>query len=121
MLAIKCLDEGVDIPAISHGVVLSSSKTKREWIQRRGRLLRKSPGKDRSIIYDVLAFPDTFGEETNFVMDEVKRAFEFSNSCENHSQTEANLSRIMTAYGITEEDLVDDYEGLEGDDDDAIE
>ena len=54
-------------------------------------------------------------------MDEVKRAFEFSNSCENHSQTEANLSRIMTAYGITEEDLVDDYEGLEGDDDDAIE
>jgi len=110
MLAIKCLDEGVDIPAISHGVVLSSSKTKREWIQRRGRLLRKSSGKKKSVIFDVLAFPDTYGEETNFVMDEVKRAFEFSKSCNNVVRTQANLSRIMTAYGISEEDLVDDHE-----------
>ena len=38
MLAIKCLDEGVDIPSISHGIVISSTKTRREWIQRRGRL-----------------------------------------------------------------------------------
>ena len=118
MLAIKCLDEGVDIPAISHGVVLSSSKTKREWIQRRGRLLRKSPGKKQSVIYDVLAFPDAFGDETNFVMDEVKRAFEFSKSCENAAKTQADLSRIMTAYNISEEDLVSDYERPEGDEDD---
>jgi superfamily II DNA or RNA helicase len=118
MLAIKCLDEGVDIPAISHGVVLSSSKTKREWIQRRGRLLRKSPGKKQSVIYDVLAFPDAFGDETNFVMDEVKRAFEFSKSCENAAKTQADLSRIMTAYNISEEDLVSDYERPEEDEND---
>ena len=43
-------------------------------------------------------------------MDEVKRAFEFSKSCNNVDRTQANLSRIMTAYGISEEDLVDDHE-----------
>ena len=116
MLAIKCLDEGVDIPAISHGVVLSSSKTKREWIQRRGRLLRKSPGKDKSVIYDVLAFPDSYGEETNFVMDEVKRAYEFSKSCLNSTKTEAKINRIMTEYNISEDDLLLDPERSEDDD-----
>jgi len=115
MLAIKCLDEGVDIPAISHGVVLSSSKTEREWIQRRGRLLRKSPGKKKSVIYDVLAFPEVFGEETNFVMDEVKRAFEFSKSCENALITKAKLDIIMTEYNISEEDLLDDIEAAGAD------
>tara|TARA_B100001250_G_scaffold149222_1_gene127818 strand:- start:7370 stop:9565 length:2196 start_codon:yes stop_codon:yes gene_type:complete len=116
MLAIKCLDEGVDIPAISHGVVLSSSKTKREWIQRRGRLLRKSPGKEKSVIYDVLAFPDSHGEETNFVMDEVKRAYEFSKSCLNSTKTEAKINRIMTEYNISEDDLLLDPERSEDDD-----
>ena len=116
MLAIKCLDEGVDIPAISHGVVLSSSKTKREWIQRRGRLLRKSPKKEKSVIYDVLAFPDSYGEETNFVMDEVKRAYEFSKSCLNSTKTEAKINRIMTEYNISEDDLLLDPERSEDDD-----
>ena len=106
MLAIKCLDEGVDIPAISHGIVLSSSKTKREWIQRRGRLLRKSSKKDKSVIYDVLAFPSGTGIECDFVMDEVKRAAEFSKSCLNRVRVEADLEMLMIEYDITETDVV---------------
>ena len=42
LVSIKCLDEGVDIPAATHALILASSKNPREFIQRRGRILRKS-------------------------------------------------------------------------------
>ena len=105
MIAIKCLDEGVDVPAISHGIVLSSSKTKREWIQRRGRLLRKSEGKDKSVIHDVLALPTSFGEEISFVVDEVKRASEFSEGCINSRLVEYDIERICREYSINLDDV----------------
>ena len=100
MIAIKCLDEGVDVPAISHGIVLSSSKTKREWIQRRGRLLRKSEGKDKSVIHDVLALPSSSGEELSFVADEVKRAQEFSELCTNSITVTYDIEKICRQYHI---------------------
>ena len=105
MIAIKCLDEGVDVPAISHGIVLSSSKTKREWIQRRGRLLRKSEGKDKSVIHDVLALPTSFGEEISFVVDEVKRASEFSEGCINSRLVKYEMERICREYSINLDDV----------------
>ena len=100
MIAIKCLDEGVDVPAISHGIVFSSSKTKREWIQRRGRLLRKSEGKDKSVIHDVLALPSSSGEEISFIADEVKRAQEFSESCINSITVKYDIMKICQGYNI---------------------
>ena len=118
MLAIKCLDEGVDIPAISHGIVLSSSKTTREWIQRRGRLLRKSKMKERSVIFDVLAYPSSHGIEASFVLDEFRRALEFSKSSINRIKVVADIERKMREYNISEEEFVLDPEedSEEGDD-----
>ena len=113
MVAIKCLDEGVDVPAISHGIVLSSSKTKREWIQRRGRLLRKSKGKEKSVIHDVLALPSSFGEEISFVVDEVKRASEFSEGCINSSLVSYEIGKICREYGINLNLVRDDREELD--------
>ncbi|MBL3199900.1 type III restriction endonuclease subunit R, partial [Klebsiella pneumoniae] len=52
VVSIRCLDEGVDIPAVSHALILASSKNPREFIQRRGRVLRKSPTKSMSYVYD---------------------------------------------------------------------
>ena len=112
ILAIKCLDEGVDIPAISHGIVLSSSKTKREWIQRRGRLLRKSPNKVYSEIFDVLALPDKGGEETSFVMDEIKRGLEFSESALNYKKISVEIDRLRRQYDIKLEDVVEEEEDM---------
>lgn len=57
MVAIKCLDEGVDIPVCDSAVVLSSSRNPREFVQRRGRILRKSEDKDRAIIHDLVVLP----------------------------------------------------------------
>ena len=113
ILAIKCLDEGVDIPAISHGIVLSSSKTKREWIQRRGRLLRKSKLKSKSVIYDVLALPDSSGEEISFILDELARAAEFSLGSLNRPITHYELSRICREYSINITSVIGDVEEVE--------
>jgi len=57
LVAIKCLDEGVDIPSTRIAFILASSTNPREFVQRRGRILRKSEGKGRAIIYDFLVVP----------------------------------------------------------------
>ena len=57
VVAINCLDEGVDIPSAKIGIILASTGNPRQYIQRRGRLLRKESGKDEVIIYDILVAP----------------------------------------------------------------
>lgn len=56
LCAIKCLDEGYNIPCIETAFVLYSTKRSREYIQRRGRLLRLSKGKEFAVIYDYLIY-----------------------------------------------------------------
>lgn len=57
LVAMKCLDEGVDVPSAKRGIILASSGNPREFIQRRGRLLRRHPGKTRAVIHDFVVFP----------------------------------------------------------------
>ena len=59
MLAVNASDEGVDIPKITHGIILSSSTVEREFVQRRGRMLRSAPGKSKAVIYDAVTLPNT--------------------------------------------------------------
>ena len=56
-MAIKCLDEGVDIPSADKVIIMSSSNNPREHTQRRGRVLRKYEGKEKSEIYDMAVIP----------------------------------------------------------------
>jgi len=57
LVAMRCLDEGLDIPQAHMGIILASTGNPRQYIQRRGRLLRRCKGKDGAIIYDVLMLP----------------------------------------------------------------
>ncbi|WP_424005591.1 DEAD/DEAH box helicase family protein (plasmid) [Haloarcula salina] len=57
LLAIKCLDEGVDVPDCSTALIIASSRNEREFIQRRGRVLRQTDSVDRAQIYDILVLP----------------------------------------------------------------
>jgi superfamily II DNA or RNA helicase len=57
VVAIKCLDEGVDIPSVSHALILASSKNPREFIQRRGRVLRTAPNKTLAYVHDSIVVP----------------------------------------------------------------
>ncbi len=58
LVAIKCLDEGIDIPQAQTAVLLSSSTNPREYVQRIGRVIRRSPGKETAYIYDFVVVPD---------------------------------------------------------------
>ena len=57
LVAKRVLDEGVDIPSVRQAIMLASSSVEREWIQRRGRILRACPGKTKATIYDILSLP----------------------------------------------------------------
>lgn len=57
LVAMKCLDEGVDVPAAKIAIIMSSTSNPREYIQRRGRVLRRSPNKKKAIIYDLIVMP----------------------------------------------------------------
>jgi superfamily II DNA or RNA helicase len=75
LLAIKCLDEGVDIPLINGAIILASSTNPREYIQRRGRVLRKSPGKYSATLFDVMVVDEA---GTALTPSEVTRGIEFA-------------------------------------------
>lgn len=81
VVAIRCLDEGVDIPSASHALILSSSRNPREFIQRRGRVLRKASGKTVATLLDVLVLPeaDAANDPTlSLTFGELSRAHQFA-------------------------------------------
>ena len=88
LISIKCLDEGVDIPKVSHALILASSQNPRQFIQRRGRVLRKSDGKYLAVIHDAVVTPvnlDEEPEQASLLKSEFLRAIEFSDSAINKS------------------------------------
>lgn len=64
----RILDEGVNIPAIQNAFLIASQTTPREWIQRRGRCLRQSPGKNKAILYDYIVTPPSFVSENDVAL-----------------------------------------------------
>jgi len=58
LVAIKCLDEGIDVPAAQMAIIMASSTNPREYIQRIGRVIRQSKGKGRAYIYDFVLEPE---------------------------------------------------------------
>jgi superfamily II DNA or RNA helicase len=80
LLAIKCLDEGIDIPLINKALILASSTNPREYIQRRGRVLRRSPGKYSARLFDVIV---TGVDGLAITPSEVRRALEFAADARN--------------------------------------
>jgi len=58
LVAIKCLDEGIDVPTAHMAIIMASSTNPREYIQRVGRVIRQSKGKDRAYIYDFVLEPE---------------------------------------------------------------
>ena len=78
MVSIKCLDEGVDIPSISHALIIASDQNPRQFIQRRGRVLRKDrndPSKIRAFIYDMFVSSQDLSEPSvkSLIRTELKR------------------------------------------------
>jgi superfamily II DNA or RNA helicase len=101
LIAMKCLDEGVDIPSAEIGILMSSTSNPREYIQRRGRLLRKSPGKKLAVIYDILVFPEikyNNSLEDNIIDKEKLRYREFARTAKNSAECTRILAEKLGVY-----------------------
>ncbi|WP_405316009.1 DEAD/DEAH box helicase family protein [Methanobrevibacter sp.] len=86
LCAMKCLDEGVDVPSTKNAILLASTMNSRQHIQRRGRILRKYPGKKIANIYDFIVVPNLKNEPEsvkNILKSEKKRYDEYVNSAKN--------------------------------------
>lgn len=101
LLAKKVLDEGLDIPAIKEAFLMASSMVEREWIQRRGRVLRLYPGKDFAVVHDLLALPPAYvgGYEyikatRKILVTELERALSFAKYARNASGAEGIFERL---------------------------
>ena len=116
LVAIKCLDEGVNIPSIKTAFILASSTNPKEYIQRRGRVLRKFPGKDYAVIFDFITLPfpvDTLSFQRDEVINSTKglvkreiiRMLDFAEISENPSETYDLVYNLKHRFGIIEEDL----------------
>ena len=102
VVSIRCLDEGVDIPAVSHALILASSRNPREFVQRRGRVLRKAEGKTLATIHDVLVTPLFDPDEppaTAILEGELARALEFGRHAVNPG-SRTDLERLAIEHGM---------------------
>lgn len=112
IVSIRCLDEGVDIPAVSHALILASSKNPREFIQRRGRVLRRYPGKALAHVHDVVVAPEA--QDVNelggsILKGELARAIEFGTHAINPAAV-TDLKRMAAQAGIDWSDLTNGFE-----------
>lgn len=112
LVAMKCLDEGVNIPTAETAILLASSGNPKEFIQRRGRMMRQSPqtGKLRAVIYDLVAIPALgtpnslpTSDEVKIMQKELSRVSEFSRSALNATTVEYKLFELRSSLGITGE------------------
>ena len=111
LVAIKCLDEGVDVPATKTAYILSSSTNPREFIQRRGRILRKFQGKEYAYIHDFIVVPRNiedlsrldsavFNIERKLVKKELTRFREFAELAENGPQAMDIILELAKSYNL---------------------
>jgi superfamily II DNA or RNA helicase/HKD family nuclease len=89
LLAMKVLDEGVDVPAAHHAFLLASSTVEREWVQRRGRVLRTSPGKTSAEVHDFIVVPPDPSDPDGktLLRSELRRAEHFTSDALNKYDT----------------------------------
>ncbi|EAT08809.1 putative DNA repair helicase [Sphingomonas sp. SKA58] len=105
MVAIKCLDEGIDVPACSTAYILASARDPRQFIQRRGRILRRSPGKEVATIFDfIVVLPpgthDGGGHARKLIQAELKRVAEFNTLARNSSNAYQVLRPVLQEYDL---------------------
>jgi superfamily II DNA or RNA helicase len=104
LVAIRCLDEGVDIPSVRTAVILASSRNPRQFIQRRGRVLRKAQGKSSAEIYDMIVMPSSeiisWETERNFLRNELMRFAEFADLALNSGEARLKIVELQKKYDL---------------------
>ena len=123
IVAIKCLDEGVNIPGIRTAFILASTTNPKEYIQRRGRILRKAPNKPFAELYDFITLPralvsglteEQTKRDLSLVCKEVDRMREFGRLSMNPMDAQTLIWDIQDAYHINEQTQASEEEFSNG-------
>jgi superfamily II DNA or RNA helicase len=103
LISADMLDQGIDIPAVSHAVIISSTQNPRKYIQRRGRVLRKSKFKTFSYIHDLFVLPKNRSDkdvESSITTAEIRRGYDFAEDAEN-SYVRKDIKIMLIDRGIS--------------------
>lgn len=107
LTSMKCLDEGVDVPRSELAIFCSSTGNPRQFIQRRGRVLRTHPDKKMAELHDLVVLPEvnpyseSYHMEQSLVRGELLRVRNFANLSENPSYSELELREVLDHYALT--------------------
>jgi superfamily II DNA or RNA helicase len=119
LTSIRCLDEGVDVPATKTAYLLANTTNPRQYVQRRGRILRKHTSKRFAVIHDFITIPDLsaypemlsddeYSAERSMIRKELNRVSTFADSARNHPDadvddipsTEGTLQQLKRKYEL---------------------
>jgi len=103
LISIKCMDEGVDIPATKTAILLASTTNPKEFIQRRGRVLRTFQGKPFAVIYDFIVIPPEGTDNeiaSSIIRRELPRFAEFSDIAKNKYFSRKIILPILEKYNL---------------------
>ncbi len=107
LTSMKCLDEGVDVPRSEMAIFCASTGNPRQFIQRRGRILRKHPDKHMAVIHDMVVAPEINSAQENYSMErsliksELKRVRDFATLSENADYAYNELNEVLSYYNIS--------------------
>ncbi len=108
IVAIRCLDEGIDIPYLNNAIILASSQNPRQFIQRRGRILRNNEGKREAQLFDIAVVPRDYDPDKEYgdtlILSELKRAYEFSKTA-NNSDVLTKIEFLAKEFGFKLDEL----------------
>jgi superfamily II DNA or RNA helicase len=115
LFAMKMLDEGVDIPRAEDGIFASSTGNPRQFIQRRGRLLRKHKDKTFATIYDMVVIPklnsnlgELYNIERNLVQNELRRVAYFASLAMNFYDSKDTLNEVCKKYDLDLDTIINE-------------
>lgn len=106
LVAMRCLDEGVDVPSTKQAILMSNSRNPKQFIQRRGRVLRKAESKDFAEIYDTIVVPslnpsqEVLESERAILEKELRRFEEFASTARNEIEARNTIQRLKRIYQI---------------------
>ena len=106
LVSMICLDEGVDVPRTEQAIFCASTGNPRQFVQRRGRILRKSPEKHLATIYDMVVVPSksrrvgNYNTEKRLIENELKRVYEFAGLAINQMEALERVQPVLDLYDI---------------------
>ncbi|WP_161569943.1 helicase-related protein [Salinigranum halophilum] len=110
LVGIDCLDEGVDVKPANTAILMSNSGNEREFIQRRGRVLRQHDTKARASVYDMVVIPprglldDLLPSHQRLLERELDRVEAFATSAENGDEARQTVKAVRDALDASQDE-----------------